>query len=582
MPENTGFTNNFPVGATGCAVEPGADRAEERGLSEYWRVNISNSEAVELANLLRALRKVAGHLGPNAGDIEYAGMSRGGGAAIVIDPARVMGRYPVPPAKVDLLIGTTVHEALHRIVWSDHVWKLLEPAAEAVGKMDMLRMQKLVHTGEDIYVDLVAARSVLGLYVEKVRAVAMEARGKKIRPGTPSIDELVYVWWAGRGGGNEAYREALIELERLTDALRLITAESGGVTARCRQRADLYLETYRKLASRVSGFRVIDKQLYWYPSSVAGKEKTAPSPRKTADNKPLSPYLSRQIELQLAAHSADITPIIEHIVGPGADVAPTSRWDFNIPAHPVIDRRLAGRLRAIFLNYSERKKVVSRGLISGKVDGRRLYRAPISGRCFEQVDRLPDLDWTVTLLLDASGSMKGTKWRMVENTVGNLHAALAGYRNRLRAYAYFEMDGVCMFSSLLKGRRLFSIPPGGQTASGQAIIAAAYFMPGGHGRKLLIHITDGESNFGCDVQYGIDYCRQKNINLVTLACGYRDRAALTTQYGKTVQFLRSYGQLPQAIEDLLKWTFVYGRKPHLWKDSYLRCSDSGLPATGSG
>jgi hypothetical protein len=27
------------------------------------------------------------------------------------------------------------------------------------------------------------------------------------------------------------------------------------------------------------------------------------------------------------------------------------------------------------------------------------------------------------------------------------------------------------------------------------------------------------------------------------------------------------------VENLLKWTFVYGRKPHLWKDSYLR--DSG-------
>ena len=134
-----------------------------------------------------------------------------------------------------------------------------------------------------------------------------------------------------------------------------------------------------------------------------------------------------------------------------------------------------------------------------------------------------------------------------------------------------------MFSSVLKGRHLFSVPPNGQTASGQAIIAAAYFMPKGHERKLLIHITDGESNFGCDVQYGIDYCRQNNINLVTLACGCRDRAALLAQYGKTVQFLRSYGQLPHAIENLLKWTFVCGRKPHLWKGISLKDSGDGRP-----
>jgi hypothetical protein len=507
-------------------------------------------------------------------------MSRGGGAsAIVINPARVMGRYPVPPAKVDLLIGITLHEALHRIVWSDHVWKLLEPSSEAMAKLEMLRLQRIVQTGEDIYVDLVAAQSVLGLYVEKARAVALAARGQKIRPGTPSIDELVYLWRVAGAGHVEAYQEPLLELERLTEALRLVSVGTEGVSARCRQRADLYLATYGKLASVVSVFRIVDRQPYWYPSSLAGKEEPARTPRKTRGETLPSPSLSRQIELRLAAHSADITPIIEDIVGPGAEVAPTSRWDFSMPAHPVIDRRLAGRLRAIFLNYAERKKVVSRGLISGKLDGRRLYRAPVSGRCFEQVDKIPDLDWTVTLLLDASASMQGSKWRMVENAVGNLHAALVGYRNRLRAYAYFEMDGVCMFSSVLKGQHLFSVPPNGQTASGQAIIAAAYFMPKGYGRRLLVHITDGESNFGCDVQYGIDYCRQNSINLVTLACGCRDRALLLTQYGKTVQFLRSYGQLPHAIENLLKWTFVYGRKPHLWKDSYLRDPGDGLSGT---
>lgn len=581
MPENTGSTSGHPVGAMRSVIERGAKPSpEERGISEYWRVNTSSSEAVELANLLRALRKVAGYLGPNAGTIEYTGMSRGGGgSAIVINPASVMGRYPVLPGKVDLLVGITVHEALHRIVWSDHVWKLLESFAEDLAKLEMLRLQRIVHTGEDIYVDLVAARSVLGLYVEKARAVALAARGQKIRPGTPSIDELVYLWQAGDTEETGAYQEPVLELNRLTEALRLASAETKGVTARCQQRADLYLATYGKLASVLSAFRVVDKQPYWYPSSLAGKKMPTGPARRGRGEAPPSPYVSRQVELRLAEHSADITPIIEHIAGPGVDVAPTSRWDFSISTHPVIDRRLAGRLRAIFLNYAERKKVVSRGLISGRVDGRRLYRAPVSGRCFEQVDRIPHLDWTVTLLLDASASMQGTKWRMVENAVGNLHAALAGYRNRLRAYAYFEMDGVCMFSSVLKGRHLFSVPPNGQTASGQAIIAAAYFMPKGPERKLLVHITDGESNFGCDVRYGIDYCRQNNINLVTLACGCRDRAALLAQYDRTVQFLRSYGQLPHAIENLLKWTFVYGRKPHLWKDSHLEDSGDDLSGT---
>jgi len=269
--------------------------------------------------------------------------------------------------------------------------------------------------------------------------------------------------------------------------------------------------------------------------------------------------------MQLVAYSSDITPIIRQVVGcDDVDIAPTSRWDFNIPAHPVIDRKLVSRVSSIFSNYAERKKVVSRGLVSGKLDGHRLYRAPITGRCFQFIDMIPDPAWTVTLLLDASGSMRGSKWRMVENTVGNLHAALSNSSNSLQAYAYFEIDGVCMLSSLIQGRRLLSVPPGGRTASGQAIIAAAYLMSRRRQRNLLIHVTDGESNFGCDVRYGIDYCREQNIHLVTLGCGYKDRAAMLAQYGKAIQFIDHFGQLPHAIENLLKWTFIYGKKPHLW------------------
>lgn len=80
-------------------------------------------------------------------------------------------------------------------------------------------------------------------------------------------------------------------------------------------------------------------------------------------------------------------------------------------------------------------------------------------------------------------------------------------------------------------------------------------------RNILIHVTDGESNLGCDVQHGIDYCRKENIDLITLGCGYRDRNAMTHQYGKSIQFLDHFGQLARAMERLFKWTFIYGKNP---------------------
>jgi len=175
-----------------------------------------------------------------------------------------------------------------------------------------------------------------------------------------------------------------------------------------------------------------------------------------------------------------------------------------------------------------------------------------------EAHHIPNMNWNICLLVDASGSMRGPKWRLVENTVATIHKAFLGFENSFRAYAYFEANGISMVANLVRARNLVSIPPSGQTTSGQSIIAAAYFMPQDGRRRLLIHITDGESNLGCPVQYGIDFCRDKGIHLVTLGCGYNNRQAMLRQYGRGIQFLNSFGQLPSALEKLLKWTLIYG------------------------
>lgn len=544
---------------------------ESNGISEFWRKNTSAAEAVELANLLRALRKVAGHLGKNTGRIDYAGMSSSNDSSILLEPEMVMGEYPVPFSKVDYLVGVVTHEALHRIEWSDRVWKLLEPAFKMMSGLDRIRFQKLIHVGEDIYVDHIADQKVFGLYTHKIRKEAFAETRTRLRSGVLSVDILVYLWWVNtwtEEPGIEidpAYQKPLDVLNRLTTELVQIGRNHKGVTARCRLRADLHLKTWETIEDTISSWKIIDKRLYWYFTSDDKKgKKSGKMAGKRSTRSSMNRGLVQEIETQLVAHSPDLTPIIWSVVGEDDEsVVPISRLDFHMPAHPMIDRRLVSRLKAIFQNYAGTTKIVSRGLTGGRIDVRRLYRAPISGRCFQQVDRIPNPDWSVTLLMDASGSMKGSKWRMVENTVANLHRALMGYQNRLQAYAYFESDGICMISRLLKDKQLLSVPPSGQTASGQAIIAAAYLMPKDRKRNILFHVTDGESNFGCDVRYGIEYCRQQNIHLITLGCNYKDREAMSRQYGKTIQFLQHYGQLPQAVERLFKWTFLYGSKPHL-------------------
>lgn len=551
------------VGPTSLTSFEPAPRAEE-ALSDFWRKNISNIEAVELANLLRALRKVAGTLGRNVGDIVYAGMSKAPGTSIVLDAEFVTGEYPIHPWKVDYLVGLVVHEALHKTEWSDLVWTGVENEHPDIKIREKVILSKLVGVGEDIYVDSLSERSILGLYNRRVRLTAMDAMRSRLDPEAVSVDELLYLWWLSAWDGDlsghdmDTYGGPLSVLQGITPELRAVIDSGKRVIDRCNMRRDIYLKAWEEIREGIRSWRLLEKAVSW--SFVDEEAEAAQKKVSSGKGIKLSPATALEIEARLAASSGNITPIIESVVGNAdEEIIPTRLWDYNMPGRAVVDQRQVARLRAIIQGYADRKVLVSRGLTSGKVDRKRLYRAPITGACFLDKQTLPDVSWSISLLIDASGSMaRGQNWRLVESTVATLHKAFRGSSNRLQAWAYFESHGICMITSLLKDNELMSISPSGQTPSGQALIAAAYMLPKDRKRKLILHITDGASNCGCDVRYGINYCQEQRVQLVTLGCGLEDRQALNEQYGRSVQFLDHFGQLPSAIEKLLKWAFLYG------------------------
>ncbi|MBN2298438.1 MAG: VWA domain-containing protein [Deltaproteobacteria bacterium] len=535
-------------------------------LSGFWRRNVAHQEAAELARVLKALRKVAGNIGENVGLVEYEGMSDDSCGNIVIDPITLMGTYPVPPEKVDAVVGLVTHEALHRKHWSEYVWRLLERDFSLMRPHSLIGFQKLVHTGENIFVDSTVDGTILEVYLHRIRLHSMDVEGGMLAHQVRNIDILFRFWRTVASRYSKGlrvlsnYRKPLAILDELSENLYLVCGRYQGVAERCSARADLYRAAWGRLEETILSWKITDKRIYWTASP--DKHQTCQCTHGTDAEKQgtvFSADLVRQIKTHLTAWSADITPLILSIVGHDCpDVIPISRWDYNIPSHPVLDYRSVARLRRLFYNYSDRIVLENRGLACGRLDKRRLYRAALSKNCFKQIDRIPSMDWNVTLLVDASGSMRGNKWRIVENTIATIHKSLIICGVYFKAWAYFEIDGICMISSLVKGSRLFSVPPCGQTASGQAIMAASFFMPQNLKKRLLIHITDGESNYGLDVQYGIQYCLKNSIVLVTLGCGCPDQEKMAGQYGRTIQFIRDFNQLPDALEYLLKWAFIYG------------------------
>jgi len=77
-----------------------------------------------------------------------------------------------------------------------------------------------------------------------------------------------------------------------------------------------------------------------------------------------------------------------------------------------LDRQLFYRLKASLQLRSRRRNLISRGLKSGSIDPRRLYRAPITGEVFMYKKATYEMDNDIILLIDASSSMIGPKRRV--------------------------------------------------------------------------------------------------------------------------------------------------------------------------
>ena len=535
-----------------------------KGDSNYWRVTRSGSEAFELAGVLRSLTTVVGHIGMNVGRITWAGdiSLDADRESIVLQPDFIMGDYPVPPGKMDVLTGVCIHEALRQSEWSGFTWKEVmkqDPSFDKRSnfiKKDIL--WKLFGAGENIYLEQCVSKNILGDYTRHARKILILGllRDPKRNPTSWHLFDL---WEQTLLDGvsydnlHSLYDEPLNYLIKNSKKFEPIAANRNqSVTIRCKNRAEVYLEMFAAIEPMIKKWERDPVSFFEYGKTKIRKKKKKKE-KKTIVHHAISPDLWEDIDLELSRGSKDLTPLIKKVCNNDPNVVRTTMSNFTIPASAAANRQLVGRLKNIFQYYAQRVKKINRGLESGKIDRRKLYRALIDRRCFKIEQMLPEFAWNFSVVVDASMSMAGFKWRVVENTMTSLRKSLEGYQNKLKIYGYFEWDGVCMVSELLRDNILYSIAPTGRTPSGQAIIAAAMFMPRKtKQRKFILHITDGESNAGADVGYALDYCQQENIEIMTLGCSYTDKDKLIKQYGKQLQFLDTIDELPRALERLFQ------------------------------
>jgi hypothetical protein len=544
------------------------------GHSEFWRRRKSPVEILELSRLLMALRKITSHIGTNVGDVVWSGMKLKHG--IAIDPSPFMGTYPIPAYKTDIIVGITVQKAFAVTEWSERLKTM------ALSRMELpphyaYKFNLYLDMCEKIYLDCLSLqRSVLGNYTEKAREWTIRQKAKQfVQP--PTVTELLHIWWematdkkkykedfVDRSGGRHIdsqglekfYKKPLVLLNSIVDQLIHECPKINGVTERVNFRLKIYLSIWPELLASIK---------FWIgdisdPFLISDQLRDAMKKEEKKERKALKAMLTNlalPLERAVRKNNTDLTDRVKNNVKNVDAVVQIKGSDIVMPARNRVDKSLFHRLQLELKVIAQRTTRYNRGLTSGKIDRRRLYRAVTDGTAFQLKKNKFHILNNFVLLIDATGSMSDpTRWDKTETIFQTIFSAIANYSKNARLLAYNEVRNICRLTELYLEGAFHTVMANGQTASGEAIIATAMDMKPGQKKSFIIHITDGASNWGCGVTDALTFCKKKKINLLTLGidCGPSSKQNLRKEYGKLVQFIDNINELPELVKSLLRHT----------------------------
>jgi hypothetical protein len=550
------------------------DTAESAGHSAFWRRDMSANQTFELAKLLVGLRKVAGHIGRNLGTIVWSGMDYKYG--IALDPTLVVGNYPVPASKTDIMVGITVRQAFEKTQWSDRLKEIAQSICH-LSPPYAYKFNLFFDMCEKVYLDCISNRNILGLYTEAARQWELAEKARQfLQP--PTVTQLLHIWWkmaADKGG--EAYKEKYIDrtvgsiagkvdlteiygppLELLNSIVPQLINECHkitGVTERGDYRLKLYLSIWPELLEFIKFWPTDRSDPFLIPESFR-KEMEKEEKEKEALKATIVSF-AEQIEASIPKKNRDFTTDVKANVTNINDVVDIVGNDIVMRAQDRIDKPLLDKLRLTIRAAAQRKTFYNRGLTSGKIDRRKLYRAKTTGKAFLLKKNEFELPNDIVLIVDATGSMADpSKWDQAQTVLQTLFSAIHQYNKNARMFAYNEVKDKCRLTEIYSSGMFFSVLPHGKTASGEAIIATALKLKPRNKKAFIIHITDGASNWGCGVKDAIAFCKKKKINLLTLGigCSPASKTSLKDEYGKLAQFIDHTDELPQLFACQLRDT----------------------------
>ena len=142
------------------AMKDGMPARNELALSSDWRITKSSVKAIDMANALQSLRRLAGGLGVKAEIIRYATdeQSKSNKTLIEIDAHYATQSQPIRDSEFDVLAGAMLHECGHYKIDSVDV-----PINYLDAKEGVYSPEGIGAIGEEIVADRYIQQKVKGL-----------------------------------------------------------------------------------------------------------------------------------------------------------------------------------------------------------------------------------------------------------------------------------------------------------------------------------------------------------------------------------------------------------------------------------
>jgi hypothetical protein len=582
-------------------------------LSDSWRQNKSTNRVVELANSLRSLRKVIGSLNPEKCTVTY---NSGGaqsfnnrvGKLIAIDPTYALKSAPINGNDFDVLVGLSVHEAMHTIVDSNEI-----PCDNDNMPKDIISPATIAVIGEEIYCDGYAKRhyGIPSKYIKAAR------NAYKIDVPIESWRKILLSWM------NIALYNTLEPLgvpTRTTEALAILIpattdlyAHNYNTSARIKIYSELfyrlaylndvedkrYQDSISKLTSNVVSEAWADRVARGDGLSAAGappEPSCAGVPPTSGGNMPIvddsgtgvpthpnasasgamgieadppmtdgngivplhsnniiSPKLNAEISKALELDSEDITNQLKTIANKLSIPIHKNRMPVTILSNADtaiqvdFDKKLYDQLRWLDRLKNNMGKKILRHEERGRVDRAALYRAPIDGKVFRVTRQLPKQDIDMSILLDASNSMKDST--QVYDAAYAIHKVLP----KVPIYSYSQYNTVDIIKHTV-GNKFHKVKLGDTTPTGIAILATLNKHP----KSLLFVFTDGVSNKGINPQDVFNVVPQEypeaKVVYVVYRPGSRRQQLTTTRINNQVEQINisTVDEVPELMREALK------------------------------